>query len=166
MRRIRSGCCACAASGAIATAPLARAMKSRRLKTAPTLDKALYRSSLARWMQAGCGSIGGKDDSSAWGGAIRWACVKPCVNRGNTRAFSGVTGQFFVPKLQTLASPRPHSGAEGRAFESRRMRQISESGQRVVTTLATDAPAVAGHVQVGVGDSVGSCHLHRHPGAP
>jgi predicted secreted hydrolase len=35
-------------------------MKSRRLKTAPTLDKASYRSSLARWMRAGCGSLGGK----------------------------------------------------------------------------------------------------------
>ena len=60
MRRIRSGCCARAANGAIATAPPARAMKSRRLKTAPTLDKASYRSSLARWMRAGCGSLGGK----------------------------------------------------------------------------------------------------------
>jgi hypothetical protein len=33
-------------------------MKSRRLKTAPSLDKASYRSSLARWMRAGCGSFG------------------------------------------------------------------------------------------------------------
>ena len=59
MRRIRSGCCA-RGERPIATAPPASAMNSRRLKTAPTLDKASYRSSLARWMRAGCGSLGGK----------------------------------------------------------------------------------------------------------
>ena len=58
IRRIRSRCCA-TANGAIATAPPARAMKSRRLKIAPTLDKVSYRS-LARWIRARCGSLGGK----------------------------------------------------------------------------------------------------------